>query len=148
MADLDFPQAEADRLLAIAKERIDDAHHVYPGSGGGLRLPLQSADGRESFTLDVTRNAINLLKGTYQTRGRSIIVLARLDFGGAPHRNPDDLEIQCPHIHLYREGYGDKWAFPIDPRVFHRPDDMLGTLDDFMRFCNIVRPPFIDGNLL
>jgi hypothetical protein len=36
----------------------------------------------------------------------------RLDLDGPPHRNPDDEEIPWPHLHVYREGYGDKWASP------------------------------------
>ncbi len=34
-----------------------------------------------------------LTKGTYQNRARGVAILARLDFGGAPHRNRDDQEI-------------------------------------------------------
>jgi hypothetical protein len=37
-----------------------------------------------------------------------MVVLVRLDLGGAPHRNPFDEEIGVPHLHLYREGFGDK----------------------------------------
>ncbi|KJU85379.1 prophage protein [Candidatus Magnetobacterium bavaricum] len=40
------------------------------------------------------------------------IILLRLCFGGHPHRNPDDTEISSPHLHRYREGYADKWAYP------------------------------------
>ena len=83
------------------------------------------------------------MKGRYQTRGRKIIVLVRLDFGGQPHRNPDDTEIGSPHLHLYREGYGDKWAFPIPSERFSDINDLGKTLDDFMHYCNITQPPRI-----
>jgi hypothetical protein len=27
----------------------------------------------------------------------------RLDLDAAPHRNPDDQEIACPHLYVYRD---------------------------------------------
>ena len=70
----------------------------------------------------------------------------RQRFGATPD-NPDDVEIACPHVHLYREGFGDRWAFPISPEVFTQPTDHWQTLVDFMRFCNITRPPEFDRGL-
>ena len=110
-------------------------------------LSLQSPDKREQFLLDVSRGRIDLLKGAMQNRARQVVVLVRLDFGGAPHRNPDDSEVSCPHLHLYREGFGDKWAVPAPMDKFPRTGDLWGTLEDFMRFCNITRPPHIERGL-
>jgi hypothetical protein len=67
--------------------------------------------------LDLARGQIKLTKATYQNRARQAIVLMRLDLDGPPHRNPDDQEIPCPHLHFYREGYGDKWAIPPPPDI-------------------------------
>ncbi|HEY7442131.1 MAG TPA: hypothetical protein VH701_06920 [Vicinamibacterales bacterium] len=39
---------------------------------------------------------------------------------GAPHRNPDDEEIPCPHLHLYREGYGDSLGDAAPRRAVFR----------------------------
>jgi len=50
----------------------------------------------------------------------------------------------CPHIHLYREGYGDKWAYPVDLTRFGRMSDLFLTLSDFMEYCNIVEQPVIN----
>lgn len=86
---------------------------------------------------------INLLKGTYQTRSRQVVVLVRLDFGGPPHRNPDGQEIASPHIHIFREGYADKWAFPVLPENFPNLNDLFQTLQDFYAYCNITQPPQI-----
>ena len=108
---------------------------------------LTSTDGRESFLLDVRRARIDLAKGTYQNRGRQVVVLARLDFGGGPHRNPDGEEIGSTHLHLYREGYGDKWAYQVPAVHFSHLSDPWLTLGDFMRFCNILEPPNIRRGL-
>lgn len=147
MADVNLTQAEADALLAMQKRRSDDTEWSYPDLGGYITIPLVSIDRREPFLLDLRRGRIDLSKGTYQNRGRQVVILARLDFGGAPHRNPDGEEIGSPHLHLYREGFGDKWAFPVPGDYFPNPHDAWRTLQDFMRYCNIVEPPIIQRGL-
>lgn len=141
MANVVLTQAEADGLLAMEKHRMDDKVWLPPGRGGNVTVPLTSVDGRESFFLDLRRGRINLGKNTYQNRARQVFVLARLDVGGAPHRNPDDEVIGCPHLHLYREGYNDRWAFPVPPNHFSNVDDATQTLQDFMGYCNVTLPP-------
>lgn len=147
MADANLTQAEADALTAMEKRRSDETEWQYPDLGGYVTIPLVSMDRRESFLLDLRRGRIDLTKGTYQNRGRQVVVLARLDFGGAPHRNPDGEEIRSPHLHLYREGFGDKWAVPVPCDRFPDPHDSWQTLQDFMRYCNIVEPPMIRRGL-
>jgi hypothetical protein len=144
---IELPQAEADALLAMHKRRRRDQLHRLPDLGGKLVVDLDSLDGREAFTLDITRGRINLLKGTYQHRARQIIVLARLDFGGAPHRNPDGTEINVPHLHVYREGYGYKWAYEITPDRFPNAQDRWSLLINFMSYCSIVEPPNLERSL-
>lgn len=97
--------------------------------------------------LDLRRGRIDLAKATYQNRGRHVVVLVRLDFGGAPHRNPDGTEIGSPHLHLYREGFGDKWAIPVPSGPFGDLSDPWRTLMDFMQYCNIVEVPTIRRGL-
>jgi hypothetical protein len=141
MNEINLPQSDADALLALEKQKVDDIVHEYPILGGSLRVPLVSRDRREEFVLDVYQNQINLAKGTYQNRARRVVILARLDFGGAPHRNPDDEEISCPHLHLYREGFGDKWAVPVPVGAFPSIADRWQTLHDFLRYVNVSDPP-------
>jgi len=112
MAETTLTQIEADTLLAMEKHRTDDTAHTFPVLGGAIVVPLISANKRENFLLDVTRGRINLKKVTYQNRARTAVILARLDIAGPPHVNPDGQEIPCPHLHTYREGFGDKWAEP------------------------------------
>ena len=147
IADANLTQAEADALIGMEKRRSDDMERDYPDFGGVITLPLVSTDRREAFLLDLSRSRINLAKGTYQNRGRQVVILVRLDFGGAPHRNPDGEEIGSPHLHLYREGFGDKWAFPVPSDRFPDLDDRWRTLEDFMRFCNVKEPPIVRRGL-
>jgi hypothetical protein len=143
----ELTQTEADALLAMEKRRSDTTEWEYPDLGGRVSVPLVSIDGREWFFLDLRRARIDLAKGTYQNRGRQVAILARLDFGGAPHRNPDGEEVGSPHLHLYREGFGDKWAYPVPLDRFPNLSDPWQTLEDFMRFCNVVEQPNIRRGL-
>lgn len=147
MSNADLSQFEADTLLQMEKHRVDDQHYAFPFGGDSLTIDLQSPDKREQFILDVSRGRIDFSKIKYQNRARQIVVLARIDLAGAPHRNPDDVEVPCPHLHVYREGFGDKFAVPLPNDDFPRPDDIWGTLEDFQRFCKITRPPLIDQGL-
>ena len=147
MATGSLTQAEADALLAMEKHRVDQTPHEYPSLGGQINIPLVSADGREPFYLDVSRGRINLAKATYQNRARTVVPLARLDIEGPPHANPDGREIPCPHLHLYREGFGDKWAMPISSSEFTDTSDLWKTLHEFMTYCNITQPPVLQRSL-
>ena len=147
MTDSVLTQKEADALLAMEKHRTDMAEREYPDLGGVVVVPLVSTDSRERFFLDLRRGRIDLHKGTYQNRARNVVILARLDFGGDPHRNPDGVEIGSPHLHLYREGFGDKWAIPAPLDRFSNLQDLWLTIEDFMLFCNVVEPPNIRQGL-
>lgn len=147
MADSNPTQAEADALIAIEKHRVNEDRHDFPMGGQSLVLPLQSTDRREQFLLDLSRGRIDLLKVKMQNRARQVLVLVRLDLGGPPHRNPDGQEIPCPHLHLYREGYGDKWAIPAPLDRFTDLPNLWTTLAHFMSFCNITQPPNIERGL-
>jgi hypothetical protein len=147
MPDIDITQAEADALIAMPKVKVDDQKWEYPTSGRSISMPLASSDKREAFFLDIHRGRIDLRKGTYQNRAHQAIVLVRLDFGGRPHRNPDGEEIPSPHLHRYREGFGDKWAVLAPMDRFPDLGDLWRTLQDFMLFCNIVEPPLIEKGL-
>lgn len=144
MADVNLTQSEADALRDTEKVRVDDTMWQFPRPGEKISIPLTSTNKREFFNLDVTRASIVLEKATYQNRARQIVILVRLDINSRPHRNPDNQEVPGSHLHLYREGYHDKWAFPIPEDMFLNLGDLYDTLQHFMRFCNIVQPPNIE----
>lgn len=140
-------QQEADALLTLGKYDFSNGEYKFPYMGGSLRLSLHSMDKKETFNLDVTRGYVVLEKITFQTRARKAIVLVRLDIEGPPHRNPDGEEITCPHIHLYREGYGDKWAYPLPDELKSVLDRPYELLDKFMDYCHIIGKPMIQREL-
>ncbi|MCD4828647.1 MAG: hypothetical protein K8R90_04350 [Candidatus Cloacimonetes bacterium] len=148
MADFFISQSEADILLKMKKQSATEDEHEFPQAGERMEIPLLSINMREKFILDLSRRQIDRIKITYQNRAKQIVVLARLDIGGSPHRNPDGEEISCPHLHIYREGYHDKYAYELPPELFDNPSDPWQMLHDFMKFCNIVKPPTFTKGLL
>ena len=147
MADINLTQVEADMLMAMDKRAVDEIEWLFPTPGDRVAIPLTSLDKREVFMLDVTRAQIKLTKATYQNRARAAIILMRLDLDGPPHRNPDGAEILCPHLHIYREGYGDKWAIPAPLAIYTNTLDLFSTFEAFMQQCNITEPPKIRKGL-
>jgi hypothetical protein len=144
MGALGLSQREADLLLAAEKHRIDSQKWFYPAPGKKINVPLVGARIKEKFILDISRGKISLYRGNFQNRARQIQILVRLDFGGRPHKNPDGDELPCPHLHIFREGYGVKWAIPVPMSDFPNIHDPWLTLQDFYNFCNITKPPVIN----
>lgn len=154
-------QSEADALIAMQKKKPTDEQYGFPSSGEVLTMPIVSIDERESFLIDVNRKGrIRLTKCTYQERHRGIIILVRLDIDGPSHTNPEATSvplpylnqyngetIQCPHLHLYVEGFMDRWAIPAPSDTFNRTNDLYETLMDFFRYCNVIEPPIIQKGL-
>ena len=147
ISDTNLTQNEADALIAMEKHRADNNLYDFPSLGGFIPAPLRSSDRREQFLLDLSRGRIDLLKVKCQNRARQVVILLHLDLGGSPHRNPNGEEIPCPHLHVYREGYGDRWAIPVPADGFKNLADAWETLEDFMSYCNITQPPNIRKGL-
>jgi hypothetical protein len=147
LVEIALTQTESSYLIGLEKWRADERVWSFPLLGQALDIGLDSADRRESFILTISRSRIVIAKQSYQTRARQAIVLVRLDIGGAPHRNPDDTEIACPHLHVYREGFGAKWAESLPTSVFPAPLIPAGLWSGFLKYCNITKPPVIQGEL-
>lgn len=140
-------QAEAATYIAMEKKCVEKGPFPLPRRGDKLKIPLVSMDGATQFWLDMTRGRIKLLQASFLSRVYTSVVLVRLDLEGPPHTNPDGTEIACPHIHLYREGYGDKWAEALPAATFSDVSDLWTTLHDFMRYCKVTQLPDVQRGL-
>lgn len=140
---IELTQTEADRLINLEKHAIDQKPWSFPIEGESVHIPLVSVDKRENFLFDLYRARIDLKKIKFQNRAYSVIPLVRLDLAGRPHRNPDGTEIGCPHMHVYKEGYGAKWATEVPKDIFRNMDDIWNILEDFMNYCHITNTPNI-----
>lgn len=120
---------------------------MFPPSGVEISIPLKSTTKNIDFTLDVESKRLELHGYKYQNRVYKDIILARLDLGPKSHRNPNDAVITGPHIHIYQEGYHDKFAYSIPNEFFTQISDKWIALEEFMNFCNIVGKPIIREGL-
>ena len=140
-------QSEAEALIAMEKS-FSSPNAVVISPGVDETYELNGADMRERFLLDLWRGMIRLSKLKVQTRGRSVVVLVRLDIDGAPHTNPDGKRLGGTHLHLYREGYEDKWAYPLDRGQFRNTRVITLTFLDFCRYCNVENIPPVQEALI
>ncbi len=149
-------QSEANILIDMQKKLAKEEIYNFPPAGETLTIPVISVDEIKSFLIDINRGKIKLIQCTYQERYQGINILARLDIEGPPHPNPEVVTVPlsclepyngqilpCPHLHIYVEGFMDKWAIPASSDKFPRTTDLTGTLYDFFRYCNVGKPPII-----
>lgn len=131
-------QAESDRLITALKELVDNPNINFPNLGDNIALNSKTLNGSDKFIIDINRKgSLKISKCTYQTRYRKSIILIRLDIDGPSHTNPDGMEIPCPHIHIYKEGFGTKWAYPLSSD-FTDSKDLVQTFFDFLVYNKIV----------
>ena len=153
-------QSEADALFAVPKKPKSNDPDTFPYTGGKLLAEFVSLDGREVFLFNINRASIEVSKVTYQKRARQVEVLRRLDVGGSPHPNPEvesipldflapynGLEIPCPHLHIYVEGFADKWAIPAPAELLNPNNDLYAIMENFLRHCHVTEMPNIEMGL-
>ena len=150
-------QFEANSLLQMPKE-FQEPHPLrftFDSTMDDERV-LMSQDRREQFILTIERGNRKRARLKYQTRGRKVVVLARLDLNGPHHRNPPSSpyrpneRLPCPHLHLYQDGFDDRIAYLIhEVPGFHLndPSKGLSCLEDFFAFCKIINRPPIQTEL-
>jgi hypothetical protein len=138
-------QTEADQLMQMVKHFVRAPASITIPPGVDETYELASSDDRESFLLDIWRGTLRLTRLKLQNRVRTAIVLVRLDVDGAPHTNPDGQKLLGTHLHLFKEGYDDRWAYPVDPSRFTLLSDPGAIFQDFCAFCKIESPPPIQG---
>ena len=133
-------QTEADQFIQMTKHFVPAPASVTIPPGTDDTYELSSLDDRESFLLDVWRGTLRLTKLKFQNRVRTAIVLVRLDVDGAPHTNPDGQRLSGTHLHLFREGYDDRWAYPVDRNTFTLLSDPGTTFQESVSYTHLTLP--------
>ena len=148
-------QAQADSLRTMPKRLLTPGGIGLPSAGDRMTWEAESLDHREKFLIDANRRGkIVLHRCTYQERYRVVDILARLDVGGTLHTNPNvekvplamffdfnGITLPCPHLHVYVEGFDDRWAIPAPKKNFPNIGDLTATLESFLRYCGIAEFP-------
>jgi hypothetical protein len=146
-------QTEADALLQMPKEFVEaDPLEIPMTQPVNYVRSLRSTDRREEFLFDFERGNRNRARLKYQTRGRKVIVLARLDINGPAHRNPPNspyrpgVRLLSPHFHRYLENFEDRVAYdPADVLglSLRNPTNAVFCLEDFLKYCAVQSVPGI-----
>ena len=95
----------------------------------------------DPVVLDIRRARGAVEKGTIQLRVRTSVVLVRLDYSGPRHKNPDSNWVSGTHLHVYREGFADRWADPPLREHFRDTNSVATMLTDFLTYCRIQIAP-------
>lgn len=153
-------QADADFLFEMEKFPEEDNEYDFPTSGNKLIIAFTSSDKREKFLFDISRGSIKITKVTYQNRARKAFILRRLDIDGPTHTNPEvetvplqflapynGKEIPTPHLHIYVEGYDEKWAIPVKDVIEINDLEMYDIMEAFFKYCNVKQFPVINQTL-
>jgi hypothetical protein len=143
MPDIFPSEAEAKRLIKTPKIYTGHENHHFPPNGEEINIPLVSEFGDTDFILDIESKSLTLHGYKYQQRVYKSIILVRVDLGPKPHYNPGRVLVPGPHIHIYKEGYHDKIAYPLPNKEITQMNDKMAALDEFMNYCNIIQKPII-----
>lgn len=140
-------QELADYLLKTEK-KIIESEIIFPIQGENIILnSVCINNNQEKLLIDINRKGtLKLTRSTYQGRYQTNIILLRIDIDTKPHRNPDNTIISPTHIHIYREGYGDKWAYPLENYECFldiNKNNLVEVFVKFCEFCNITEIPRI-----
>jgi len=140
---LSLSQQEADDLLALIKVLRNQNPISLPSIGNSMKFEgVDKGFSKIKFLFDVHRKTLNVRKCTYQTRSSGEILL-RVDIEGSDHPNPDGTVIPCPHIHIYREGFSDRCAFPLGDHFLTNTHDLVRVLIDFLEYNHVENIPIL-----
>lgn len=136
-------EQEASSILRELKDSLVDE---YAMPGGGEHNKGFETIGRvseEKFRIDLYRGGKDFSKHSVSARTvEGGVVLMRLCVGRQPHRNPDGQIIVGNHLHIYRSGFGDRYAEPVN---IASPDFIDDTVRLLERFNVVKKPVFSDG---
>lgn len=140
---MELTQALADRYR-LSPKRLKN--------GGTLNLnaefkiigeELISDEFGDIFKLDLRKNKIELKVLNCNTRANDCFVIARLDVNDREHKNPDGTKVGETHLHIYKEGYNDRYAYDPSKYGFSNYNDVPALILQFANFCKINPSCFI-----
>lgn len=127
-------QNEFNVLLEMEKI-FDKQNPQLPSAGEKISYSLHDISNSKHFDLDIDRRGKIEMKSKLQNRYEKSTVLVRLEINSRPHMNPDGEIIGRNHIHVYKEGFDDRWAYELKDILPNLNDSLLLT-DYFEVFCN------------
>lgn len=136
-------QHEADTLREIEKCLASPTSVRLPQRRETKLYPLwyqYNGRNKDDMTLSAFRGNKTPKKVSFRLLYSQCIILVRIDTQDpTPHTNPDGTRIAPlePHIHIYKEGYGDKFAYPL-PEEFSHTNDIIDLFMDFLAYSHVI----------
>ena len=143
---IDLTDSEIKRLLGMPK--VFDSVPQLPTMLDKKSYTIRSIDSKETFLLTAERNIVFELSKSKLNTSYSREPIFRVEYNSRPHMNPDGARIGRNHVHIYKEGYGMTWAYPLesfDKVLFRYPHDFNMLFGDFCKYCNIQNLQLIQG---
>jgi len=133
-------QKEFEHLIKLKKQFKENDQLILDLTWSRDIISIESKD---TFILDYYKGRIEIKKFTYNKRFKKVITLLRFDSFGR-HTNPDGKMFDGPHIHIYREEYGSKFAVPVkEIGIDENNFDKEKVLKKILKYCNVVDCPTI-----
>lgn len=134
-------QEEAERLLSMLKKSLIE-YLMLPQKGDKVEFDVCGDNKKDLFSINIFRGKINGNKINYNARIKSNgIMLLELHINATNrHINPDGTIITGSHWHIYKEGFGNRYAFPADDIEDNNfVQNTINFLDEF----NVIEKPVI-----
>lgn len=138
-------QLEYEFLMGLQKKFANDQEIEIGPAPIKWTREVNSTESHDLFLIDYHRGKLQLLKYTLNERFRQTVCLIRLDTAGR-HTNPDGIHFDGPHIHIYRDGFDDKFAYPVETAGIKDPTNIGNSVKEFLEFCNIRNVPPIQNS--
>lgn len=128
-------EEQAKFLIDIEKIILDS--HSLPVNGEKHAYRLSKARSfRKLLDLHCVSSSKNTEKYSYTIIYRGIRIFS-VDLKASPHTNPDGSKVSGNHMHLYKDGFFDQYAYELTD-VFSNPDDFLATFYDVLGYSNVI----------
>lgn len=135
------------QLLIKLRKRFEDQKELVLGPPPMTwHRNILSLETRDIFILDYHRGQINIEKYSYNKRFRTNIVLLRICSHGR-HHNPDGSLLVGMHVHIYKDQFDDRTAFPITVLGIDSTANRDEVLIALLKFCNVENIPTIQNSL-
>lgn len=138
-------QGEAERSLNMLKKSLTKTID-FPSAGSSQEFKVVGDTKNDLFVINIYRGRIKKAKYNFGARiQKDNTILLELHIGATNiHINPDGEKIEGSHWHIYKEGYGRRFAFIAED--LNDANFVENTIKFFDKF-NLIEKPDVNYQL-